>query len=110
MFIESPNSGYGFDKEAAASGKDSGYRPISLQYGDYTATFARKTSIAGGDPYEKTSNRSYRGRSVKTVNKEDMDLVVKTKKLMGEKPVILAINVLNPPVLGEVEPYAEPYS
>lgn len=107
VFIESPNSGYGFDKEAAASGKDSGYRPISLQYGDYTATFARKTSIAGGDPYEKTSDRSYRGRSVKTVNKEDMELVVKTKKLMGNKPVILAINVLNPPVLSEVEPYAD---
>ena len=36
-----------------------------------------------------------------------MELVVKTKKLMGNKPVILAINVLNPPVLSEVEPYAD---
>ena len=107
VFIESPNSGYGFDKEAAASGKDSGYRPISLQYGDYTAVCARKTSIAGGDPYEKSTNRSYWGRSVKTVNKEDMELVVNTKKLMGEKPVIVAINVLNPPVLSEIEPYAD---
>ena len=29
-----------------------GYFPISLQYGDYTATDARDVSIAGGDPME----------------------------------------------------------
>ena len=28
VFIDSPNSGYGFDKEAARKGKDTGYRPI----------------------------------------------------------------------------------
>ena len=36
-----------------------------------------------------------------------MDLVIQTKKSMGEKPVIVAINVLNPPVLSEIEPYAD---
>ena len=36
-----------------------------------------------------------------------MDLVVNTKKRMGEKPVIVAINVLNPPVLSEIEPYCD---
>ncbi|MBO5193653.1 MAG: glycoside hydrolase family 3 C-terminal domain-containing protein [Bacteroidales bacterium] len=107
VFIESPNSGYGFDKEAARSGKDTGYRPISLQYGDYTATYARAQSLSGGDPYEKFTNRSYKGRSVKTVNKGDMDLVIRTRKEMGGKPVIVAINVLNPPVLSEIEPYAD---
>ena len=107
VFIESPNSGYGFDKEAARTGRDTGYRPISLQYGDYTAIYAREQSLSGGDPYEKFTNRSYRGRSVKTVNKGDMDLVVDTKKRMGNKPVVVAINVLNPPVLGEIEPYAD---
>ena len=107
VFIESPNSGYGFDEEAARTGKDTGYRPISLQYSDYTATHARAQSLSGGDPYEEFTNRSYRGKSVKTVNKGDMDLVIQTKKSMGEKPVIVAINVLNPPVLSEIEPYAD---
>ena len=107
VFIESPNSGYGFDEEAARTGKDTGYRPISLQYSDYTATHARAQSLSGGDPYEDFTNRSYRGKSVKTVNKGDMDLVIQTKKSMGEKPVIVAINVLNPPVLSEIEPYAD---
>ena len=107
VFIESPNSGYGFDEEAARIGKDTGYRPISLQYSDYTATHARAQSLSGGDPYEDFTNRSYRGKSVKTVNKGDMDLVIQTKKSMGEKPVIVAINVLNPPVLSEIEPYAD---
>ena len=107
VFIESPNSGYGFDKEAAESGKDSGYRPISLQYGDYTATYAREHSLSCGDPYEDFTDRSYRGRSVKTVNKGDMDLVIKTRKEMGDKPVVVAINVLNPPVLSEIEPYSD---
>ena len=36
-----------------------------------------------------------------------MDLVIRTRKEMGEKPVIVAINVLNPPVLSEIEPYAD---
>ena len=52
VFIESPNSGYGFDEEAARTGKDTGYRPISLQYSDYTATHARAQSLSVGDPYE----------------------------------------------------------
>ena len=43
------------------------YLPISLQYGDYTATAAREVSIAGGDPFEDFTNRSYKGKSVKTV-------------------------------------------
>lgn len=107
VFIDSPNSGYGFDKEAARKGKDTGYRPISLQYSDYTATYARAQSLSGGDPYEESTNRSYQGRSVKTVNKGDMDLVIQTKRSMGDKPVVVAINVLNPPVLSEIEPYAD---
>lgn len=69
VFIESPNSGYGFDEEAARTGKDTGYRPISLQYSDYTATHARAQSLSGGDPYEDFTNRSYRGKSVKTVRR-----------------------------------------
>ena len=80
VFIESPNSGCGYDVEEAKSGKGNGYHPISLQYSDYTATKARAKSIAGGDPYEKSDNRSYLGKSAKTVNKGDMELVINTKR------------------------------
>ena len=81
--------------------------PISLQYGDYTARKARPHSLAGGDPFEDFTDRSYLGKTVKTINKGDMDLVIETKKAMGNRPVIVSINLSNPPVLKEIEPYAD---
>ena len=84
-----------------------GYLPISLQYNDYTATAARQTSIAGGDPYENFTNRSYRGKSTSTVNRCDMELVVNTKKAMGGRPVIVSVKISNPLVMKEIEPYAD---
>ena len=107
VFIESPNSGCGYDVEEAKSGKGNGYHPISLQYSDYTATKARDKSIAGGDPYEKSDNRSYLGKSAKTVNKGDMELVINTKRAMGNKPVVVSVNLSNPTVFSEIEPYAD---
>lgn len=106
VFIESPNSGCGYSLDEMKKG-ESGYIPISLQYNDYTARKARPQSIAGGDPHEKFTNRSYLGKSTKTVNKGDMDLVVATKKAMGDRPVIVSINLSNPTVLKEIEPYAD---
>lgn len=106
VFIESPNSGCGYSLDEMKKG-ESGYIPISLQYNDYTARKARPQSIAGGDPHEKFTNRSYLGKSTKTVNKGDMDLVVATKKTMGDRPVIVSINLSNPTVLKEIEPYAD---
>jgi beta-glucosidase len=78
-----------------------------LQYSDYTATDARAVSLAGRDPMEASANRSYRGKTTHTVNAEDMDLVVRTKQQMGDRPVIVSINILNPCVLSEIEPYAD---
>ena len=106
VFIESPNSGCGYSLDEMKKG-ESGYIPISLQYNDYTARKARPQSIAGGDPYEKFTNRSYLNKSTKTVNKGDMDLVIATKKAMGDRPVIVSINLSNPMVLKEIEPYAD---
>lgn len=106
VFIESPNSGCGYSLDEAKKG-ESGYIPISLQYNDYTARKARAQSIAGGDPYEKFVNRSYLNKSTRTVNKGDMDLVIATKKAMGDRPVIVSINLSNPTVLKEIEPYAD---
>lgn len=91
VFIESPHS--------YLMGYDNGYIPISLQYEDYTAADAREHSIAG--------ERSYRGRSARTINKCDMELVHKVRREMGKRPVIVVINMLNPMVMKEIEPYAD---
>ena len=44
--MTSPNSGTGYDKSDREKGAN-GYMPISLQYNDYTATYARNPSLAG---------------------------------------------------------------
>lgn len=106
VFIDSPLGGSGYSLDDVRKG-GTGYVPISLQYGDYTAVAAREHSLAGGDPAESFTDRSYRGKSVKTANKSDMDLVVATRKAMGDRPVIVSINLSNPPVLKEIEPYAD---
>lgn len=106
VFIDSPNSGSGYSLEDVKAG-GTGYVPISLQYSNYTAHKARKQSIAGGDPFEKFTNRTYNGKSTKIINKGDMDLVITTKKSMGKRPVIVSVNLSNPTVMKEIEPYAD---
>jgi len=103
VVIDSPNGGGGYDVEDVKKGGN-GYVPISLQYGKYTAKYARAESIAGGDPKEDFVNRSYKGKTVTTTNKTDLDLVLNTKKEMGEKPVIVVVNVSKPMVFAEFEP------
>ena len=102
VFIENPKSGLGYDKEDLKQGGN-GYLPISLQYADYTATEARATSLAGGDPMESSVNRSYKGKTVKTRNATDAQLVRDTRQQMNGKPVIVAVNVANPMVFSEFE-------
>ncbi|MBT8236215.1 MAG: glycoside hydrolase family 3 protein [Bacteroidia bacterium] len=102
VFIESPSSGSGYNKTDVEKGGN-GYFPISLQYGDYTAVDARETSIAGGDPLEDFTNRSYKNKSVETSNKTDATLVAETKAAMGDKPVVIAIGTTNPFVIAEIE-------
>jgi len=102
VFIENPKSGIGYDKEDLKQGGN-GYLPISLQYADYTATEARATSLAGGDPMESSANRSYKGKTVKTRNATDAQLVRDTRQQMNGKPVIVAVNVANPMVFSEFE-------
>ncbi len=86
-----------------SSGYIDGYLPISLQYRPYTATTAREFSIAGGDPYEDSKNRSYKGKTNYTVNECDLDILLDTKEKMGDKPVITILNLKNPTVVGEFE-------
>ena len=125
VFIDSPDSGPGYSMVEAQgnTGKESdnyfipegskvsapgnGYYPISLQYEDYVAEYAREESIGQGDPAEKNPNRSYKGKGVKTFNKSDLELVRKVRSEIGDKKLIVAINSANPTVLSEIEPLAD---
>ena len=100
--IINPTATIGYDKEDLKNGGN-GYFPISLQYGEYTATEARETSIAGGDPMESSKNRSYKNKTTKTANFTDAQLVAETKAKMKGKPVILSVNTTNPMVFSEIE-------
>ena len=106
VFIKAPTTGRGhYEWDIQAGG--TGYVPISLQYGDYTAKYARKESIAGGDPKENFTNRSYRGKSITTYNKVEMETVLETRKVMGNKPVILAVQAERPMCFHEIEKSAD---
>ena len=93
-FIVSP-SNRGYTKEG-------GYVPVSLQYRPYMAENAREKSIASpGD------NRSYKGKSASTCYEPHLDMVLDTKKAMGNKPVIVFIKMANPAVVSEFEGAAD---
>ncbi|WP_026494373.1 glycoside hydrolase family 3 protein [Butyrivibrio sp. WCD3002] len=98
-FIESPISD-GYTEET-------GYRPVTLQYRPYTADAAREVSIAGGDFREESDNRTYKGKSNTPANESDLDLVIKAREQMGDKPVIVSIRMNNPCMVSEFEKYAD---
>ena len=106
VLIQEPFPGTGYSVEDRLRGGN-GYVPISLQYRPYKAVYAREVSIAGGDPKESFTNRSYKGKTVKTYNESDLDLVIATRKAMAGKPVVTVVNLTRPVVLAEVEPYAD---
>lgn len=106
VFIENPDGGTGYSDDDVKAGGN-GYVPISLQYGTYTASTARATSIAGGDTFEDFTNRSYRGKTVTANNTTDAKLVADTRKAMGDKPVILSVKCFKPAILAEVEPLVD---
>lgn len=84
-----------------------GYMPISLQYRPYTAKNARKVSLAGGDPLEDSSNRSYYNKTTRTVNEKDLDNVIELRKIMKDKPIIVSIRLKKPVIMAEFEPYVD---
>jgi beta-glucosidase len=104
--IRSPNAGSGYDAADTKNG-GSGYIPISLQYRPYRAVDARDPSIAGGDPLEKFTNRTFRNKSVKTSNESDLDMVLDARKVMKDKPVIVVIAMSKPMVFSEFEKAAD---
>ena len=103
--IETPNGGVGYDRNDREKG-GTGYVPISLQFEPYTAEDAREVSLAGGNPMEDFTNRSYKGKSVSTFNSTDLKMVTDARQKMGEKPVIVVIKVSKPMVFTEIEPHS----
>lgn len=111
VFVTSPyhnNDGGGYDMDDRKEGGN-GYVPITLQYGTYTATAAREHSMAAGDPVvdPEIKDRSYKGKSVTASNTMDLYTILATKKQMGDKPVIVIVNVFRPMVFREFERYAD---
>jgi len=106
VVITSPESGRGYKGSDTVAGGN-GYLPISLQYGAYTAAHARARSIAGGDPLESFTNRSYRSKSVTASNVTDLQAVLGVRKRMQSKPVIVVLKMSNPTVVSEFEPSAD---
>ena len=90
-----PESGTGFSRSDVTVGGN-GYVPISLQYGPYTAEYAREESIAG-------TNRSYKGKTVTPANTTDLEMVQKLKEQMKGKPVIVSLLMNKPAVVAEFE-------
>ena len=88
--IKSPVGHWGYIQPDAEY-PEGHYNPISLQWGPYTAATARERSIAGGDPHERSDNRSYRGFTEISSNSTDALLVQQTKQLMGGKPVVVVL-------------------
>lgn len=105
VFVSNPkcdNGGYSLpDRKSGGNG----YVPISLQYKPYTAHNAREQSIAAGDPVidPTIQNRSYKDKSTMTSNANDLDVLLTTRLMMDNKPVIAIIDVSNPMVFHEFE-------
>ena len=105
VFVESPLSDCYSQADVEAGGN--GYLPISLQYRPYTADTAREHSIARGDFRERDCDRSYRGKTNHSRNESDLDNILSAREAMGDKPVIVVMQLHNPAVMGEFEPAAD---
>lgn len=106
VYIHSPVGHWGYIQNHDLS-KEGHYNPISLQWGPYTAEYAREHSLAGGDPQEASDNRSYKGLTETSSNESDMYLVRDTKAAMGDKPVVVYVATERPFVPAEIEPWCD---
>ena len=94
VFIESP--------QCQPYSSEEGYLPVTLQYRPYKATLARKESIAQ-DERDEIVNRTTYNKTNTCSNEADLDIVLETRKLMKDKPVIVSMNCKNPTVMKEFE-------
>ncbi|QXU39890.1 glycoside hydrolase family 3 N-terminal domain-containing protein [Pedobacter sp. D749] len=105
VFVTSPQSAEGgYDINDRNNGSN-GYVPISLQYGTYTAEYARAKSIAAGDQVidPTIKDRNYKGKTVTAANTMDLRTILDTKEMMKGKPVIVSVTASKPMVFNEFE-------
>jgi len=81
----------------------SGYLPITLQYRPYRAEAAREHSLAKGDFRENDCDRTYINKENTPYNASDLDNILSARKAMGDKPVIVVLQLHNPAVVAEFE-------
>lgn len=113
-----PTTGYDENMKVPA---DYEYIPRSLQYRPYTADnmYVRFESIGGqitleefegvyGTEYDYVKeNRSYFGKTGTVSNEADLDFVLEIDELIGDKPLVLVMNLHSSMVWSEIEPAAE---
>ncbi|MDR0429831.1 MAG: glycoside hydrolase family 3 C-terminal domain-containing protein [Tannerellaceae bacterium] len=105
VFVSSPQSDNGGYSLLDRKSGGNGYVPISLQYNPYIATEAREHSIAAGDPVvdPAIADRTYKNKSTRTANAGDLDVLLKTREMMMDKPVVAIVDVSNPMIFNEFE-------
>ena len=113
-----PTTGYDENMKVPA---DYEYIPRSLQYRPYTADNmnVRFESIGGqitleafegvyGTEYDYVKeNRSYFGKTGTVSNEGDLDFVLEIDELIGDKPLVLVMNLHSSMVWSEIEPSAD---
>lgn len=102
VFIDDPDPGLGYSATDKENGGN-GFLPLTLQYKEYKAEYARETSIAGDTRPTDVLNRSYKDKVVTANNTKSLDIILDTREAMGDKPVITCINMTNPMVFSEFE-------
>jgi beta-glucosidase len=81
----------------------SGYLPITLQYRPYRAEAARPHSLAKGDFRENDCDRTYINKENTPYNASDLENILAARQAMGDKPVIVVLQLHNPAVVAEFE-------
>ena len=105
VFVESPLCDCYTQDDLDKGGN--GYLPITLQYRPYRADAAREHSIAKGDYREMDCDRTYKGKENTPYNASDLDNILNARKAMGDKPVIVVLQLHNPAVVAEFEGQAD---
>ncbi len=80
--------------------EEEGYLPISLQYGPYQATEARKKPLAD-------ESRSYFNKTTKATNLQTMKQINDLKQKYPEKKLVVVMNLKNPTIVAEFETSAD---
>ena len=105
VFAESPLCDCYTQEDLDKSGN--GYLPITLQYRPYKAEAARPHSLARGDFREGDCDRTYLNKENTPYNASDLDNILTAREVMGDKPVIVILQLHNPAVVAEFERQAD---